>query len=73
MIKKIDFRKFKVFENFEELNEKTVKVGDKFLIGNGLKNQLEIKETGQDVSYYKVREVKGNTVVYITEFDTLGD
>ena len=56
-------------ENDEDIHK--LRKHDYFLYGSRMVEQKEVKELGQQISYYKVIDKKDNRVEYTTVFDTL--
>jgi hypothetical protein len=71
-VKKTTFFKLKTIKDMS--NSKTLKEGDMFLHGESMINQLKKKETGNEISYYRVTKVKkGGRISYQPVFDILED
>ncbi len=72
MISLSDFKKIKLLEE-DEINPQNLKVGDLFLHGRNMSEQLNIKKEGDDVSYYKVINIKDNgNMLYTLIIDKIG-
>jgi hypothetical protein len=59
---------------YEQENEQLIHkllIGNIFLYGNRMIEQKEIKEVGQQISYYRVVDKKDNRIEYTTVFDKL--
>lgn len=78
MISKFDFGKIKKLKELD-ITAKNLKVGDYFLFGEKMCDQIEnINESnqkyGQDVSYYKVIKIRENgNILYGPVMDEIGE
>ena len=63
--------KMKVFEPENEHEIHNLKIGEYFMMGNRMNQQKELKEIGQQISFYKVVNKKDNRIEYTTVFDVL--
>lgn len=72
-MRKIDFGRIRKIENYDEIIDSDLQVGDAFLYGKSMTTQLEEKKAGQEVSYYIVTAVRGKKVMYKPVFDKLED
>lgn len=72
-MRKAEFGRLKTINNYEEIIDSDLQVGDTFLYGKSMSTQLEGKKAGNDISYYVVTAVKGKKVMYKPVFDILED
>lgn len=71
MISKTDFRKIKNLDE-SSINASNLEIGDKFVHGRNMAEQLNIKKIGDDVSYFEVINIKDNgNIVYMLKIDKM--
>lgn len=68
-MKELTFKKLLIIEEEKDMNK--LKIGDYFLYGENIINQLENKKEGQPITYYQVIEKRKNSVEYIPMYDYL--
>ena len=65
-------QKFERLPQFDDENDlMKLKIGDSFLYGSRMIEQLSNKNEGQEVSYYKVLNKTNYSIEYIPIFDTI--
>jgi hypothetical protein len=69
-MKQSKWAQIKQLENEDDFS-KELKKGDIFVYGNRMTQQLQTKKPDEPISYYKVINIDGKNVEYITEFDRL--
>jgi len=71
MISDNDFKKIKQLNDMD-INSSNLKIGDIFVSGKNMMEQLNTKKIGDNVSYYEVVDVKDNgNIVYMLKIDTM--
>lgn len=74
-MKKAELDRLKVFKDEESMAKANLKVGDVFLYGESIVDQKENKKkTGEEITYYRVVNVKQNgNVIFSPAIDKLED
>lgn len=68
----MDARKFSELREIEKLDMTGLKVGDKFLFGNKMCEQKEMKSVGQYITFYEVIKIdKHGYVEYTPRYEKL--
>lgn len=62
-------KKLKQVKDEKELND--LEVGDYFLYGQAMINQIDKKKQGQDISYYEIIRKEGVTIEFGMVFDIM--
>jgi hypothetical protein len=71
MISDNDFKKIRKLKEME-INSTNLKIGDIFVSGKNMMEQLNTKKIGDNVSYYEVIDIKDNgNIVYMLKIDTM--
>ena len=71
MISKNKFISIKQLNEID-INSSNLKIGDIFLCGKNMTEQVNIKKVGDNVSYYEVIDIKDNgNIVYMLKIDTM--
>jgi len=71
MISKNKFMNIKQLEEMD-INSSNLKIGDIFLCGKNMQEQVNTKKVGDNVSYYEVIDIKDNgNIVYMLKIDNM--
>jgi hypothetical protein len=68
-MKKKKFEKLPVFDDENDLMK--LKIGDSFLYGQRMIEQVSYKEVGKEISYYKIINKSDYSVEYIPIYDII--
>lgn len=71
-MKQLTFRKIKIVK---DIDKESIKEGEYFLYGDAMSAQIQTKEPGQQISYFKCikADEKGKNIEYMLITDTLDE
>jgi len=72
-VKKSNWIKIKKINNISNININKLRINDIFLTGQSVINQVDSKEKGEQIVYYRVVSIIENRVEYTPIYDILED
>ena len=72
-MKKSNWIKIKKINNISNININKLRINDIFLTGQSVINQVDSKEKGEQIVYYRVVSIIENRVEYTPIYDILED